>query len=116
MSEIRANTIANAAGTGPVSLTSQIVPKTTVNINSGTSIRSSFNVSSITDNGVGDYTTNLSSAYSNQAQFAATGGGNATHGESIINLSSHRTINRSTSTGAAVDTNVLTMISCGDLA
>ena len=64
MSEIRANTISDAAGTGPVTLTGQYAAKAWVNFNGdGTvAIRESGNVSSITDNGTGDYTTNVTTA------------------------------------------------------
>jgi hypothetical protein len=64
LSEIRANTISDAAGTGPVTLTGQYAAKAWVNFNgTGTvAIRDSGNVTSITDNGVGDYTTNFTTA------------------------------------------------------
>ena len=64
MSEIRANTISDAAGTGPVTLTGQSAAKAWVNFNgTGTvAVREDFNVSSITDNGTGNYTVNFSTA------------------------------------------------------
>lgn len=64
MSELRANTISDAAGTGPVTLTGQYAAKAWVNFNgTGTvAIRQSGNVSSITDNGTGDYTVNFTTA------------------------------------------------------
>ena len=64
MSEIRANTISAANGTGPVTLTKQSAAKSWCSFN-GTStvaIRGSFNTSSITDRGTGAYTANFSSA------------------------------------------------------
>ena len=64
MSEIRATTISDAAGTGPITLTGQYAAKAWVNFN-GTStvaIRESGNVSSVTDNGSGDYTVNFTTA------------------------------------------------------
>lgn len=66
MSEIRANTISDAAGTGPVTLTKQSAAKAWWNLNGGGTIatRDSYNVSSATDNGTGDYTLNLTSAMS----------------------------------------------------
>ena len=66
MSELRANTISDAAGTGPVTLTGQSAAKAWVNFNgTGTvAVRESFNVGSITDNGTGDYTANFSSSLS----------------------------------------------------
>ena len=64
MSEIRANTISDAAGTGPVTLTGQYAAKAWVNFNgTGTvAIRGSGNVSSITDDGTGDYIVNFATA------------------------------------------------------
>ena len=67
MSEIRANTVSNAAGTGPVTLTGQYAAKAWMNLNgTGTiAIRDSFNVSSVTDNSNGAYTQNFTSSFSN---------------------------------------------------
>ena len=68
MSEVRANTISAANGTGPVTLTKQHAAKVYCNVNqtSTQAIRSSFNVSSITDGGSGQtvisYSSNMSSA------------------------------------------------------
>lgn len=65
MSEIRANTISDAAGTGPVTLTKQSAAKAWVNFNGTGTIaaRDSFNVSSLTDNGTGNYTVNFTNAF-----------------------------------------------------
>ena len=64
MSELRANTISDAAGTGPVTLTGQYAAKAWVNFNgTGTvAIRDSGNVSSITDLGTGLYDVNFTTA------------------------------------------------------
>jgi hypothetical protein len=64
MSELRAATVSNLAGTGPVTLTGQYAAKAWVNFNgTGTvAIRESGNVSSITDNAAGDYTVNFTTA------------------------------------------------------
>ena len=66
MSEIRATKISDAAGTGPIALTKQSAAKAWVNFNgTGTiAVRDSTNVSSITDNGGGDYNTNFISSMS----------------------------------------------------
>jgi len=68
LSEIRATTISDAAGTGPIALTGQSAAKAWVNFSSnggGTaSIRSSFNVSSITDDATGQHTATLTSSMS----------------------------------------------------
>ena len=64
MSEIRATTISDLAGTGPATLTGQYAAKAWVNFDgTGTvAIRQSGNVSSITDNNTGDYTVNFATA------------------------------------------------------
>lgn len=77
MSTLRADTIANAAGTVSVP-TNTVVngsAKAWVNFNgTGTvAIRASFNVSSITDNGTGDYTVNFTNALPD-ANYSATFG------------------------------------------
>ena len=66
MSEIRATTISDSAGTGPITLTGQSAAKAWVNFNgTGTvAIRDSVNVGSITDNGTGTYTASFSNAMS----------------------------------------------------
>lgn len=65
MSEIRANTVSNAAGTGPATLTGQYAAKAWVQYG-GTSatIAGSFNISSIDDDGVGDFGVNFTSSMS----------------------------------------------------
>ena len=67
MSEIRATTISDAAGTGPVTLTGQSAPKAWINFNGTGTIatRSSFNISSITDSGTGIYRVDYTNAMSN---------------------------------------------------
>jgi hypothetical protein len=64
MSDLRVGTISDAAGTGPVTLTGQYAAKAWVNFNgTGTvAIRESGNVTSITDNGTGNYTVNFTTA------------------------------------------------------
>ena len=67
MSDIRANTISDAAGTGPIDLYKQSAAKAWVNFNgSGTiAARDSFNVSSLTDNDTGYYTVSSTNAFNN---------------------------------------------------
>ena len=87
MSEIRANTISDAAGTGPVTLTGQSAAKAWVNFNgTGTvAIRDSGNVSSITDNGTGFYTVNFTTAMpnANYSAIGAYGGTEPTGGQGV---------------------------------
>jgi hypothetical protein len=66
LSEIRANTISDGAGTGPIDLHKQSAAKAWVNFNSlsSTSIQASFNVSGYLDSGVGLHEVYLSSSMS----------------------------------------------------
>lgn len=71
MSELRADTITGSDGTSPVTLTKQSAAKAWVSfVGTGTiSISNSTGISSLLDNGTGDYTTNISSAM-NSASYA----------------------------------------------
>ena len=75
-SVLNVDTIADKAGTGPVALTKQHAAKAWVNFNgeSTLSVRDSFNIGSVTDNGTGSYTNNFSSAFA-AATYNTTGGG-----------------------------------------
>ena len=72
MSEIRANTVSNAAGTGPATLTGQSAAKAWVRVNTSAAIVDSFNTASITDVGTGNNTANFTSNMAN-ANFSAAG-------------------------------------------
>lgn len=78
MSTLRTDTLQNAAGTKsvPVGTVVDGSAKAWVNFNgTGTvAIRASFNVSSITDNGAGDYTLNFTSALADANYAVAFGG------------------------------------------
>ena len=75
MSTIKADTIQNTSG-GAVTLTQQSAAKFWANYNgTGTpAVRDSFNLSSITDNGTGDNTVNLSNSMSN-SNYSTSGSG-----------------------------------------
>ena len=81
MSEIRANTISDAAGTGPIDLHKQTAAKAWVTFK-GTAtavIAASEGVASIVDNGTGDYTVNFSNSFSSTTYgYAGMGGLNTT--------------------------------------
>ena len=64
MSTIRANTLVNMDGVTAVTLTGQVAAKVWVNFNGTGTIaaRASFNVSSLTDNGVGLYFVNYTNS------------------------------------------------------
>ena len=76
MSEIRANTVSDAAGTGPVTLTKQSAAKAWVNFNgTGTvAVRDSFNVASLTDGGTGAYTVGFTNNFSSADHAPVFGG------------------------------------------
>lgn len=76
MSTLRTNTLQNAAGSKSVPVDTVVdgTAKAWVNFNgTGTvAIRASFNVSSITDNGTGDYTVNFTTGMAD-ANYAVAG-------------------------------------------
>jgi len=66
MSEIRATTISDAAGTGPITLTKQSAAKAWINFDGDNiSIRDSLNAASIVDEGTGVTRINFSNAMAN---------------------------------------------------
>lgn len=95
MSTLRTNTLSNAAGSASVPVDTVISgsAKAWVNFNgAGTvAIRASFNVSSITDNGTGDYTVNFTTAFPNTNYVVATSTGyfGTTSSEGARSLSIH---------------------------
>ena len=117
MSDIRANTISDAAGTGPIALTGQSAAKAWVNFNGiGTvAIRTSFSVSSLTDNAVGDYAVGFTNTFANEPCAVMTGGSLATHYVSSGSTASYR-INHLTTSAVATDTSIVTLSAHGDLA
>ena len=65
MSELRADTITASDGTSPVTLTKQHAAKSWLQYNQVTpAVTGSFNISTVTDTGAGDFTPNFSSAMS----------------------------------------------------
>ena len=120
MSDIRANTISDAAGTGPIALTGQSAAKVWVNFFGGTpiSIRNSFNTSSITDNGIGDYLTNFTNSFSATDYACSTASYQASRGNGMAwpnNVSSN--VNRIyDDAGSTVDAAVVQSANHGDLA
>lgn len=90
MSEIRATTISDAAGTGPIALTGQSAAKAFIRYdsNGGNTINVSFNVASVTDNGTGHQTTNFTNSMSGSFQ-VVTGANDVDASSSTYNLSPH---------------------------
>jgi len=126
LSDIRANTISDAAGTGPIALTGQSAAKAWVNFNgTGTiAIRDSVNVGSVVDNGTGIYTVNFTNSMANSS-YSSTGTGGGTSG--IPNLKIPPTVgpysvsafqfqSLNTATSATMDTAILGTQNFGDLA
>jgi len=66
-SVLNVDTLTNAAGTGPVTLTKQEAAKAWINLNGNSTIaaRDSLNVSGITDEGTGEYSVAFSSSFAN---------------------------------------------------
>jgi hypothetical protein len=88
LSDIRVDTISAANGTDPVTLTGQYAARAWVNFNStGTlAVRQSGNISSVTDNGVGLFTLNFTTAMTD-ANYAVVGsGGNDSNDLRTINI------------------------------
>tara|TARA_R110000796_G_scaffold164853_1_gene281695 strand:+ start:415 stop:789 length:375 start_codon:yes stop_codon:yes gene_type:complete len=77
MSTIKADTIVASDGTSPVTLTKQSAAKAWIAFNgTGTiAIKDSNNFTSISDDGTGDYKSNLASALSDANGSATAGGG-----------------------------------------
>ena len=82
MSEIRATTISDAAGTGPITLTGQSAAKAWVNFyGTGTAvINDSLNASSLYDNATGQFLVNFSSSFANTSYSVTSGQGNTIGG------------------------------------
>ena len=81
MSEIRATTISDAAGTGPITLTGQSAAKAWVSADGAASVSGSFNISAGLDHGTGDFSYSLTSSFSSinysQSSVAVTGDENS---------------------------------------
>ena len=73
MSEIRATTISDLAGTGPATLTKQSAAKAWGRYSSGTTIYDSFNVSSTTNYGTGDEGIIFTTAFDNVQNYTSAG-------------------------------------------
>jgi len=73
LSEIRVTTVSDTAGTGPVTLTKQSAAKAWCYVEGDASspLINSFNGSSLTDSGTGDYTFNLTNNF-NYAKYSVS--------------------------------------------
>lgn len=89
MSEIRATTISDAAGTGPITLTKQSAAKAWVNFNGdGTvAIQESQGISSLSDDGTGQYTVAFINSFNStrHASVASCGDDTSSY-DSVVSL------------------------------
>jgi hypothetical protein len=119
MSTIKANDIQNASGGIPTVKSQQLIPTAWVNFNgTGTvAIRDSEGVSSITDNGTGDYYANFSTAMAN-ANYCITSANTNTESNNATLMpvtyatSSIRVSSRNGS-GSSMDGSVLNVVVMG---
>jgi len=86
LSEIRADTISDAAGTGPIALTKQSAAKVFAHwgLSGGSPVlKDSLNTSSITDDAVGDFRVNFTSSLntSTYSQYGSAGGSGGSSGD-----------------------------------
>ena len=118
MSEIRATTISDTAGTGPVTLTKQSAAKAYWRSATTYTLGASLNVSSMVDNSTGNYNVSFTNAFDTSSDIIATFGNVSTvskmYGGNVISASelSCRMFN---SSGTATDTNATGNVQ-GDLA
>jgi len=102
LSEIRANTVSDAAGTGPVTLTGQNAAKSWINHNAGTTIGDSFNCTSVVDYGTGYHQHSFISAHANI--FYAASGSVVGDGSTQISGNTYSFIGGAVNAGASVHT------------
>ena len=125
MSEIRATTISDSAGTGPITLTGQQAAKMWANLNgSGTiALRDSFNTSTVTDSGTGVYDFNFTNALANDDYASPSAAGNTAgsfrcplvHDGDVVSTTSFR-IRIDNSSSTSVDAVYVHTETLGDLA
>ena len=88
MSNIRAGTISGVNGTDPVTLIKQSAAKSWYSYNAENTpvLRDSFNITSITDNGNGRQTVNLTSSMSNSNYGVTSCGGGVVRNNTLANI------------------------------
>jgi len=124
MSTLKVDTLVAADGSSPVTLTKQFAPKSFSKIDgSGTvSIQESENVSSLTDNGTGDYTVTYTNAMSaaTHGEFGCSDNG-GTNQRRFANMNSTRAAGSSrmashNNAGSYADADNFCTLAMGDLA
>ena len=123
MSEIRANTISDAAGTGPATLTKQSAAKAWVHFSTSTSTTlysPSLNISSLTDNGTGNTTVTMTNAFTGADGYNTCGTddyyGMCNCGESAGRSASAFRVHSYTNSFSFIDCNHTSVSMFGDLA
>ena len=123
-SVLNVDTIVDAAGTGPVTLTKQSAAKAWFNFNQdGPAVDNSLNVSSITDVGTGIFDPQWANSFSN-ADYVCSGMGPDTffvcqddgHEETILTTTSDCQMKMTQYTGSLVDARQTMVAVHGDLA
>jgi len=94
LSEIRATTISDAAGTGPITLTKQYAAKAwhRFDASSGSPVTGdSFNISSTTDSGTGNFTPTFTNNFANTKYSVGACGSNGSASSTSYNLAFQNT-------------------------
>jgi hypothetical protein len=123
MSDIRANTISDAAGTGPIDLYKQSAAKAHFS-HSQTSINQSFNISSIEDHSAGNikgyYTSAMSSATNplvgGNNNTSSGGAHNYSTGFSSVSTATYYWVQREYANGNPTDMDIFSGATLGELA
>ena len=123
MSEIRATTISDAAGTGPITLTGQSAAKAWIHFQTsgGTSLYTpTLNISSVTDNGTGNTTVTMTNAFNGTNEYNTCGAddfyGMCNCGETSGRSSSAFRVYSYNNSHSLVDSNHTSVSMFGDLA
>ena len=126
MSTIKVDTVQSSGG-GAVTLTKQQAAKAWINFDgtaSGAAARGSFNLASMTDSGTGLYVCNLTNAFANtndcaatsSASAATTGSDNRNISTTITSASAIDSRTSNAASGAVLDTAINYVSAFGDLA
>ena len=124
MSDIRAGTISDAAGTGPITLTKANAAKAFASIYSNSTINvTSLNASSYTDSGTGAGILNFTNAFTQpsfeigvSSQINAAGAGATMRGTSGGSTTSKYDIRTYEGTNTAANTSYMSVVFNGELA
>lgn len=124
MSDIRANTISDTSGNGPINLHKQSAAKAYASIYSNSSLNvTSINASSYTDTGTGAGDLNFTSAFTQpsyqigvSSQINAAGAGSTMRGTSSSSTTLKYVIRTYEGTNTAASTSYMSVVFHGDLA